>query len=163
FTIDPTQGQHLISRFIYGINASLTGATSNLTLERVGGNRWTAYNWENNASNAGSDWFFQNDSYLGGGNTPGGAVIPALQNASDNNAAALITVPINGYVAADKNGDGDVRNSGPNYLQTRFRQELPRKGAPFSLTPDVNDPYVYADEFVNWVNTTFPNRQTDPT
>src|SRR6185503_3703980 len=64
---------------------------------------------------------------------------------------------------ADKNGGGDVRNSGPNYLQTRFRQELPRKGAPFSLTPDTSDPYVYADEFVNWVNTTYPNRQTDPT
>lgn len=163
FTIDPAQGQQPISRFIYGVNGPLTGPTSNLTFERLGGNRWTAYNWENNASNAGSDYQYQNDGYLGGGNTPGGAVAPTLQNAYDHNAAALVTIPINGYVSADKNGGGDVRNTGPNYLQTRFRQERPIKGAPLSLTPDVNDAYVYADEFVNWVNTTYPNRQADPT
>jgi hypothetical protein len=161
FTIDPTQGQHSISRFIYGIDSSVAGATPGFTLERAGGNRWTAYNWENNASNAGSDFMFQNDDYLGGGSTPGGAVLPILQNANDHNAAALITVPINGYVAADTNGGGDVRNSGPNYLQTRFKQEMPTKGAPFTLTPDPNDPFVYQDEFVNWVNTNFPAGQTD--
>jgi hypothetical protein len=162
FTIDPTLNQQPISRFIYGINSSLTGPTANLTFSRLGGNRWTAYNWENNASNAGSDWFFQNDGFLGGGNTPGGAVLPTLQNAHDHNAAALITVPIAGYVAADKNGDGDVRNSGANYLQTRFRQLDPTKGAAFSLTPDTADGFVYADEFVNWVTANFPGGQTDP-
>jgi hypothetical protein len=41
---------------------------------RIGGNRWTAYNWETNASNAGSDYLYQNDTYLGGGSAPGGAV-----------------------------------------------------------------------------------------
>jgi hypothetical protein len=162
FTIDPQQSQHPISRFIYGVNADLTGAYSNLTFTRLGGNRWTAYNWENNASNAGSDYLYQNDGYLGGGNTPGGAVLPHLQNASDHNAATLLTIPINGYVSADKNGGGDVRNSGPDYLQTRFRQDKPAKGAPFSLTPDLSDGYVYQDEFVNWVNANFPAGQTDP-
>jgi hypothetical protein len=162
FTIDPLQNVSPISRFIYGVNQSLDGPYANLTFTRLGGNRWTAYNWENNASNAGSDYQFQNDGYLGGGNTPGGAVLPTLQNASDHNAAALITVPINGYVAADKNGGGDVRNSGSNYLQTRFKQELPRKNAPFTLTPDPNGPYVYEDEFVNWVKSNFPAAQTDP-
>lgn len=162
FVVDPQLNVHAISRFIYGTNEGLTGGLANLTFTRLGGNRWTAYNWENNASNAGSDWYFQNDGYLGGGSTPGGAVLPRLQNASDRNAAALLTIPINGYVAADKNADGDVRNSGPNYLQTRFRQELPAKGAPFSLTPDLTDAYVYQDEFVNWVNANFPSGQTDP-
>ena len=38
---------------------------------------------QSNSANAGKDWFFQNDSYLGGGDTPGGAVIPRLQNAAD--------------------------------------------------------------------------------
>lgn len=162
FTIDPSLDQQAISRFIYGINSSLTGPTANLTLARLGGNRWTAYNWENNASNAGSDYFFQNDGYLGGGSTPGGAVLPGLQNAYDHNAGILITVPTNGYVSADKNGGGDVRNSGSNYLQTRFRLLDPTKGAPFSLTPDTTDAYVYADEFVNWVNTMYPGGQSDP-
>jgi hypothetical protein len=161
FTIDPTLNQQPISRFIYGINGSLTGATSNLTLTRAGGNRWTAYNWENNASNAGSDWFYQNDGYLGGGNTPGGAVAPTLNNAQARDAAAIITIPINGYVSADKNADGDVRNSGANYLQTRFRQSVAIKGAPFTLTPNTGDAFVYTDEFVNWVNVNYPG-QSDP-
>ncbi len=162
FQIDPQQDVRPISRFIYGVNESLAGNYANLTATRLGGNRWTAYNWENNASNAGSDYFFQNDGYLGGGDVPGGAVRPMIENASDHNAAVVVTVPINGYVAADKHGGGDVRNSGPNYLQTRFRQERPRKGAPFTLTPDVNDGFVYQDEFVNWVNQNFPYGQTDP-
>ena len=53
FTIDPQQNAHAISRFIYGVNQSLDGNLANLTFTRLGGNRWTAYNWENNASNAG--------------------------------------------------------------------------------------------------------------
>ena len=162
FTIDPTQDVKPISRYIYGVNQSLTGDYANLTLTRLGGNRWSTYNWENNASNAGSDWYFENDNYLGGGSTPGGAVIPTLENASAQDAAALLTIPINGYVAADEDGGGDVRNSGPNYLQTRFKQEVASKGVPFTLTPDPNGPYVYEDEFVNWVKTEFPYSVTDP-
>jgi hypothetical protein len=53
------------------------GRPANLTLSRSGGNRMTAYNWETNASNAGSDYYNENDSFLGGGNTPNGAVAPA--------------------------------------------------------------------------------------
>ncbi len=162
FAIDASRNARPISRFVYGVNQSLTGPYANNTFERLGGNRWTAYNWENNASNAGSDYLYQNDSYLGGGNMPGGAVGPTLADASSHNAGALITVPINGYVSADKNGGGDVRNSGSNYLQTRFRQEPPRKNAPFSLTPDTNDGYVYQDEFVNWVKSNYAYGETDP-
>jgi hypothetical protein len=162
FTIDPQQSVKAISRYIYGVNESLSGAYGSNTLQRLGGNRWTAYNWENNASNAGSDYFFQNDDYLGGGNTPGGALIPGLQNSSNHNAGTIVTIPINGYVAADKLGGGDVRNSGADYLETRFHQELARKGSAFSLTPNAGDDFVYADEFVNWIKTKFPYGQSDP-
>jgi hypothetical protein len=162
FTIDANAQVKPISRFIYGINDTIGGVHSNLTARRIGGNRWTAYNWENNASNAGSDYIFQNDSYLGGGNTPGGAVIPAINNASAHNAGLLLTIPIQGYVAADKRGDGDVRNSGPNYLKTRFHKERAAKGSAFTLTPDRNDKFVYQDEFVNWVKTQYPYGQSDP-
>src|SRR5262249_13221156 len=176
FTIDTQQDVHPISRYIYGVNQSLSGSYANLTFTRSGGNRWTAYNWENNASNAGSDYLFQNDAYLGGGNTPGGAVQPMLSNASSRNAGALVTIPINGYVSADKNGGGDVHYTGntwngttwvngtydPNYLANRFKQEIARKGSAFTLTPSTSDAYVYADEFANWVKTTYPYGQTDP-
>ncbi|HXN94962.1 MAG TPA: hypothetical protein VN879_10675, partial [Candidatus Acidoferrales bacterium] len=64
-TIDPAKTK-LISPYIYGINFynGVSGAPPMLTFDRAGGNRWTAYNWETNASNAGSDYFYQNDSYL---------------------------------------------------------------------------------------------------
>ncbi|HVV62344.1 MAG TPA: glycoside hydrolase family 44 protein [Pseudolabrys sp.] len=157
--IDATAAVKPISRYIYGVNGALGGQHANLTFRRVGGNRWTAYNWVNNASNAGSDFIFQNDDYLGGGNVPGGATIPAIKNASAAKGALLLTIPIQGYVAADKNGDGDVRNT-PNYLQVRFRQEQAAKGAAFTFNPP--NTTIYQDEFVNWVKSKFPYSQTDP-
>jgi hypothetical protein len=163
FIIDPTAQVKPISRFIYGINDTLGGTHANLTARREGGNRWTAYNWVNNASNAGRDFLYQNDNYLGGGNTPGGAVIPAIVNARQNNAALLLTIPIQGYVAADKNPPGDVRNSGDDYLQTRFHRERAVKGSEFTLTPSPATPFVYQDEFVNWVKTKYPGTQNSST
>lgn len=167
FSINAAADVHPISKYIYGINQEIGGNYSGATQTRLGGNRWTAYNWENNASNAGSDWQFQNDNFLVSGpayanlqNTPGGAVIPTLNNNASRNAATIITIPMAGYVSADKFGNGDVRNSGPNYLSTRFNQGVARKNAPFSLTPDLTDDFVYADEYVNWIKTQYP--QNDP-
>ncbi len=161
FTIDAEKEVRPISRLIYGVNQPIDDAWANATFLRFGGNRTTAYNWVTNASNAGSDYHFQNDGYLSG-TTPGAAVAAVLHNAYDHDAAALITVPINGSVSADEKADGDVRKSGPDYLQTRFRPEAPAKNAPFTLTPDPNSTVVYQDEFVNWVKTNYPYGQTDP-
>lgn len=167
FSIDASADVHPISRYIYGVNQSLEGNYAGATATRLGGNRWTAYNWETNASNAGSDWQFQNDNFLVSGpayanlqNTPGGAVIPTLNAAVAKDAAAIVTIPMAGYVSADKLGNGDVRNSGPDYLSTRFNQGIARKGSPFTLSPNVNDDFVYADEYVNWIKSSYP--QTDP-
>lgn len=163
FAIDPMQDVHGISRFIYGVNPPLDGTFDNSTLTRLGGNRWTAYNWENNASNAGNDWFYENDDWAGGGNTPGGGVSPTIQADAASNSATMLTIPMAGYVAADKlGGNTDIRNS-PNYLTTRLKQVVAAKGAPFSLNPNTNDGYVYADEFVNWVKANYPYGQSDPT
>src|SRR5204862_4443808 len=118
------------------------------TLLRSGGNRLTAYNWENNASNAGSDYMFQNDNLLSASDTPAAAVTGMIDDAINAHAAAIVTIPIVDYVSADKNGGGDVRNSGANYLMTRFKQNEPAKGSAFSMMPDTGDGYVYEDEFV---------------
>ena len=159
FTVRTDTARRAISPLIYGINDATRISEVKQSLVRVGGNRWTAYNWENNASNAGSDYCFQNDSNLGGGETAGEAVRQRIANATSNGAAALITVPIVDYVAADKLGNCDVRNSGPNYLQTRFRQNRPTKGSAYSTTPDNSDGYVYQDEFVNFVKSAVPGSQ----
>lgn len=244
FSVDPTQNVRPISRYIYGINQPVAGY-SNFTYQRLGGNLATTWNWVTGNSNAGHDYYYQNESwsyFTGGTSGPGGTVSPTLQIDAARNAATLLTVPITGYVAANEANDDvlntpvttvtgtvgasatiipvanaaaipstpyyivvngeemqvtgvnlanntltvvrgisggnasahandpvylspDVRNAGSNFLQTQFKQELPTKpGGPgsFTLTPDPNAPVVYADEFVNWVKTMFPNGQTNP-
>jgi hypothetical protein len=159
FTVN-TSSPKAISPYIYGTQAFSSFANyTNVPLTRIGGNRLTAYNWENNASNAGSDWSYQNDGSMSNSSTPGAALRPDITAAQNNNAAIVLTVPMNGYVSADKSPGGDVRNSGANYLSTRFKVELPAKGSAFTLTPSTSDAYVYQDEFVNWVNQSFPGAQ----
>jgi hypothetical protein len=157
FNVDSTQDVRAISRFIYGMNGwDPSMRPANLTLSRSGGNRMTAYNWETNDSNAGADFQNQNDTFLGGGSVPNGAVKPGLEAARAAGAGMLVTMPLIGYVSADHNGGGDVALSGPNYLATRFRVSLPRKGAAFVMAPVTNDGFVYQDEYINFLNQTYP-------
>jgi hypothetical protein len=144
-----------VSRFIYGVNGADFGARPYLTATRSGGNRMTAYNWENNASNAGTDYLNQNDAFLGGGDTPGEVVRAGVADAFAHEASAVVTVPIQGYVAADKNGGGDV-NQTPNYLEARFEANVAKKGAPFTTTPPTADGAVYQDEFVAFLEGALP-------
>lgn len=155
-TVDFNAPRTAISPFIYGSNSVDDAKNHGATLIRFGGNRLTAYNWENNASNAGTDWNNQSDGYLGGGDVPGEAVRNVVAKAGRVNAVALVTVPIEGYVARDKIGGVDVGYT-PNYLQTRFIPSYPRKNSALALQPDVTDNAVYQDEFVRWLETTFKN------
>jgi hypothetical protein len=71
-------------------------------------------------------------------------------------AATIVTISNADYVAADKNGDGDVRNSGPKYLSTRFKRNYPKKPTPFAGMPDPTDDSVYQDELVFFLKTQRP-------
>lgn len=143
-----------ISSLIYGSNmyfdTEWNGTGKGLTFGRAGGNQWTGYNWELNASNAGSDWSHWNSSYLGGGDVPGMAAGKRIQTIHAEGATALVTVPMLDYVAADKKGDADV-NQTPDYLNVRFRKNNIRKNGNLETSPDRNDANVYQDEFVNWM------------
>ncbi|HEX2875846.1 MAG TPA: glycoside hydrolase family 44 protein [Polyangiaceae bacterium] len=166
--VSTTEGRRPISALIYGSNSSEEIATTKPTFLRSGGNRMTAYNWENNASNAGADWCFENDAFLvANSQTPdaaGAAVSDLITAATAQGASVLLTVPIVDYVAGDKDQPGssppdcasDVRKSGANYLTTRFKKNKSAKGRMLSLTPDITDDSVYQDEFVNWARTTYP-------
>ncbi len=161
FDIRADTEQHSISALIYGVNQpdDLGGSQKGAGMVRMGGNRLTAYNWENNASNAGTDYLNQSDDYLMTGlpnsDKPGEAVRARAQAAFDKGAAFLATVPIAGYVAADKNGGGDV-NQTPNYLTTRFHPTIAKKNGAFSTMPDLNDKAVYQDEYVAFLKQAFP-------
>ena len=161
FTVNATKNLQIISPYIYGVNDQTKAALAHATITRIGGNRMTAYNWENNASNAGSDYQFENDDYLCGqvnctpSHTTAGAFLKAVIDQSvAANAAVVVTVPIVDYVAADTSPGGDVRNSGSNYLQTRFKQNKPTKGSAFVYPPDTTDGFVYEDEMVSWLTKT---------
>lgn len=159
FAIDSSSNVKPISRYIYGknFNGSTWSAERGLTLNRLGGNRWTAYNWENNASNAGSDYNHSSDAHLGGGNVPGEAVRAHVANSRAAGGATIVTVPILGWVAADKNGT--VLN---DPIASRFFPSLSTKPTALSMTPSLTDGAVYQDEFVAWLEATFPNAHVDP-
>jgi hypothetical protein len=169
FTVRADQNVHPISPRIYGTNNGNQAAAHRATIVRNGGNRMTAYNWENNASNAGDDYHFQSDDYLcstmGGAtnsypcspdsDSPGAYLKALIDQAAAANASMLLTVSMVDYVAADKNGGGDVRlfpdgGADPNYLQDRFKMN-DVKGGNYQFPPDTTDGTVYQDEMVHWV------------
>src|SRR5208282_1301596 len=151
-TINPGSSKP-ISPYIYGLNFYFgnTNPPPMLTMDRDGGNRWTAYNWETNASNAGSDYLYENDAYLSTSTTPAEAVRSFIAGDQADGMASLVTFQMQGLVAGDENGPVSVTN--PPDL-TRFKQVVFKKStqsaAPFTLNPPTTDNYVYMDEFI-WV------------
>jgi hypothetical protein len=147
-TVDPTKTKP-ISPYIYGTNfySGNTSPQPNFTLDRDGGNRWTAYNWETNASNAGSDYLYENDAYLSSSNVPAEAVRGFIAADQGAGLASLVTFQLQGYVSADESGP--VATPFPNL--SRFKQVIEKKSTkdatPFTLNPPTSDAYVYMDEF----------------
>lgn len=157
-TVNPAQTRP-ISPFIYGVNiagakdlyptASGSGLPADLTLNRGGGNRLTAYNWETNHSNAGSDYYYQNDDLISSSTVAGAGIRDSIAQDRAAGMASMITVQMQGLVAGDKNGPVSVA-SPPD--MSRFKTVVFKKSSmsasPFTLTPPTNDAYVYMDEFV---------------
>ncbi len=149
-TVDSTK-RHPISPWIYGLNfyTGVAGAPPHLTLDRAGGNRWTAYNWETNASNAGSDYLYENDDFLTSSTTPAEAVRSFVAADQSLEMASVMTVQLQGLVSADESGPVSISN--PPDL-TRFKQVVDKKStitpAAFTETPSTTDANVYMDEFL---------------
>lgn len=150
-----------ISPLIYGLNDWSRDATTEslgYTLERMGGNRMTGYNWENNFSNAGSDYLHHSDGGLVSEAepenrlNPGEAVKLSVDHARSGGRPSLVTLQLAGYVAAD--GDGVVSES-EAAPSRRWKKVGIRKDAPYSLSPDTKDDFVYLDEQVNFLIDTY--------
>ena len=60
-TIDAAANRHPINPNIYGVAYATTAALEDLNapLNRYGGNNTSRYNWQLNADNRGSDWYFE--------------------------------------------------------------------------------------------------------
>jgi Glycoside hydrolase family 44 len=162
FAIDSTTGAQPISPYIYGTNqGNLMAEAKGLTLTRMGGNRMTAYNWETNASNAGSDYNYENDDFMSSSMTSGLPMKQAVQAASAASASIIMTVPIAGWVSANENGPCPSMPTQAQIAQN-FLPILPQKGSAYAYPPSLTDGKVYADELVHWLESQFPSAQTDP-
>ena len=161
FAIDSTHATP-ISPYIYGLNAPTWSDATGTTMTRFGGNRITAYNWETNASNAGSDYMYENDNFLcsdAGCTAPGETIRRLVTAAQSHEAATLIGLQMAGWVAADESGPAPMMFHAPS---TRFLPAIAHKPTAFTLTPSLTDGNVYEDEFVHWIETTFPNSRANP-
>lgn len=157
FNVNVDQERHNISPYIYGIN---NGVYKKATWRRWGGNRTSAYNWENNYSNAGHDWFHNNDDYIPWSmNLPANQyVVPASpiiafhDSSLAQNAFSAITLPMVGYVSRDGSGVVDISEMAPS---ARWREVVNNKPTALSLTPDTTDGFIYVDEEMNRLINTF--------
>src|ERR1700689_3361464 len=76
-SVDPGSGRLPISPYVYGTNQDLAGVASP-GVRRFGGDRLTGYDWETNASNAGTDYINNSDNYLVSGLPSSQQGIPAI-------------------------------------------------------------------------------------
>lgn len=159
FTIDPTQNNVAISPYIYGSNSSIPGVSN--TYYRSGGNRLSAYNWETNWSNAGSDYYYENDTLMGTeADGPGWAYTSFHTQNKANGADSLVTIPMAGYVSA--NGEPAVQVPNADFMGAPgltdphgnfFPISFVKPGYPGSYAdpPNLTDGQVYDDEMVNFL------------
>jgi hypothetical protein len=153
--IDASKGKTPISPYIYGVNQDIAPDVK-VTARRLGGNRMTGYNWENNASNAGSDWQHSSDNWMldqlnveiNNKEEPGKLLTVFHEQSLTKNAYTLLTLPLAGYVAKDKNGPVGQKETAPS---DRWAKVVFKKGKPFTMDPDKNDDFVYLDEEVNFL------------
>ena len=158
-----TSKTHAISPYVYGTNqGDLTKEAKGLTLTRMGGNRLSAYNWETNASNAGSDYLYENDNYMSTSTVPGQAMKVAAQAASASAASIIMTVPMAGWVSADENGACPANPTAAQIAQ-RFFPILPKKGAAFVYPPEPHRRERVCGRIRAWLESQFPSAQTDAT
>src|SRR5215510_5550822 len=97
--VDVAAGRHPINPNIYGVAHATTAQLSDLgsPLNRNGGNNTTRYNWQQNADNRGSDWYFE--SIADSSASAGERGDTFFANARAANAQAMLTIPMIGWVA----------------------------------------------------------------
>jgi hypothetical protein len=115
-SIDATAGRHPINPNIYGVAFASKAdlAALNAPLNRSGGNAETAYNWKENATNLGQDWYFE--SYPGASDAPGADADAFVSATRSKGAEPMLTIPLAGWVAKLGNG----RSILPSFSVTKY-------------------------------------------
>ena len=154
-TVTPSEQIRKISPYIYGVNNGADLNAVSAKSIRLGGNRMSAYNWENNMSNAGSDYHNSSDMYLITDipdefkRVPGGPALALSSDAKNHGIPyTLLTLQMMGYATSSKRGNVSEENSAPseNWVEVKNR-----KGSEFTLEPDKKDGTIYMDEYLNYL------------
>jgi hypothetical protein len=98
-TVNANGNIHAIDPRIYGVAFASTSDLNNLnaSTNRFGGNATSQYNWQINAANRASDWYFQ--SIGSTSPVPGRDGDDFIQAARNAGAEAMLTIPTVGWVA----------------------------------------------------------------
>jgi len=153
YSVNTGAARKPISPYIYGMN---NGGYRDASWRRLGGNRLPVYNWENNFSHAGQDWFHHNDDYLPFifGVPPASYRVPGIvlrtfhDTSLAQGAMSAVTLPMAGFVSSDNSGEVFPGQLAPS---SRWDAVVNIKGAPLSLTPDTADQSVFVDEALNFL------------
>jgi hypothetical protein len=99
-SVDATGGVHPISPLIYGVNFAsqvdgLAGAFD-VPVDRWGGNSTSRYNYLNDTTNTGQDWYFENIV-----SDPAETLTAFVDADRTAGSASLVTVPMIGWVSKD--------------------------------------------------------------
>ncbi|GAB4453829.1 MAG: glycoside hydrolase family 44 protein [Armatimonadaceae bacterium] len=97
--VDAATNRRPINPLIYGTayGNKTTLSDLNVPLNRNGGNNTSRYNWQQNADNRGSDWYFQ--SIGDASATPGERGDRIVADSRSGGAEPMLTIPMVGYVA----------------------------------------------------------------
>jgi hypothetical protein len=102
--VDASANQHPINPNIYGIGgiSDTSGIKAlNVTLNRIGGNNESDYNWQQDAYNLDADWYFESFLQDGPPVVPGASTDNTIQNTYNANVGAepMVTIPMLPYIA----------------------------------------------------------------
>ena len=97
--VDANTNRHTINPLIYGTNYATTAQLLDLNspLNRQGGNPTTRYNWQLNADNRASDFYFE--SIGSSSNVAGELGDTFIQNTKNGSAQPMLTIPIIDWIA----------------------------------------------------------------
>lgn len=163
-SVDLSGVRKAISPYIYGSNQDF-GSRDRWTVRRLGGNRLTGYNWENDFSNAGSDYMHSSDEYLlnifglsGSSSSPARVMRKFHDLSNEMGAESMLTLQLAGFVSADNRGPV---SEGETATSARWDSVLAKKPSAFSMSPSRSDGLVYMDEFVNFMVETYGSAATE--
>lgn len=166
-TIDTHSETKEISPYIYGINEDLANLKYySVNSIRWGGNRSSAYNWETNLSNAGSDYYNLKDFYALHNvrkelkQFPAAPAHEVMEDMKEFNVPyGLMTLQMLGYVSDNWEKDEKLTAEQAAPDTKHWAKVENRKDGELSLEPDTTDGVVYMDEFMNYLVKTFGDSQ----